>query len=525
MEKQLGQGLAYKSSADELWRQDKMDVNFSDTLFGLSSGSGGCTEIAELSKPDEVDANHQGNARELLASDLSSCRPVELCVKYITRCDTNKLLGTGNFGNANLGEDRVLSKTFVVKKITFTRNDQTAIDEIRSIFQKEISVRPFLIAFGHIGFAVSHKNRIQAITASRHPNFVSLYGYSLNANHTYQYLVYDLPVNGPLSAFLRDGGNKAVLTADVRLSIICGLARAVHVLHNDGRAGSSFFHRDIQSENIYLTKHYKAQLMDCGLAKFVPTDSSTSTTMLVMNYPPATHVYMDPKFLENANTNPYSYQASYDVYSMGVVMVELIVGCLIVGQPSKHGTKNSDVFRCCIEEMDGNPIPNRLDELKKRAEILNWSRKSLDLVCDVAICCTKPATTGRMTTKHVLLQLKEAIHNSGHNLLDSEMYNCEECLCFVCGYHKASRTCSKGHKVCPSCIEDNIEFGLSGNCQHVCPLKKCRSSDDYIYGYISCEAYDRYLALRDPQETYRRKVGLYSEVSHVMEAEPSTNVG
>jgi hypothetical protein len=116
---------------------------FSDTLFGLSSGSEGCTEIAELSKPDEVDANHQDNTRELLASDLSSCRPVELCVKYITRCDTNKLLRTGNFGNANLGEDRVLSKTFVVKKITFTRNDQTAIDEIRSIFQKEISVRPF----------------------------------------------------------------------------------------------------------------------------------------------------------------------------------------------------------------------------------------------------------------------------------------------------------------------------------------------------------------------------------------------
>lgn len=157
MEKQLGQGLAYKSSADELWRQDKMDANFSDTLFGLSSGSEGCTEIAELSKPDEVDANHQDNTRELLASDLSSCRPVELCVKYITRCDTNKLLRTGNFGNANLGEDRVLSKTFVVKKITFTRNDQTAIDEIRSIFQKEISVRPALFVFGNNGHFASHK--------------------------------------------------------------------------------------------------------------------------------------------------------------------------------------------------------------------------------------------------------------------------------------------------------------------------------------------------------------------------------
>jgi hypothetical protein len=81
--------------------------------------------------------------RDMLCHAIQSQIPDELSVRYITRCDTNKLLGTGNFGNAYLGEDRVLSKQFVVKKIRFTRNDQTAVDEIRSIFQKEILVRPF----------------------------------------------------------------------------------------------------------------------------------------------------------------------------------------------------------------------------------------------------------------------------------------------------------------------------------------------------------------------------------------------
>ena len=96
-------------------------------------------------------------ARVMICNAIEWFIPEELFVKYITHVDTNKLLETGNFGNAYLGEDRALSKTFVVKKIAFTRNDQTAIDEIRSIFQKEISVRPALLVFGNNGHFASHK--------------------------------------------------------------------------------------------------------------------------------------------------------------------------------------------------------------------------------------------------------------------------------------------------------------------------------------------------------------------------------
>ena len=128
---------------------DKVDVNLGDeggaaSLLPVSSG-GGRTERAELSKPDKVDANHNDNARELLPSDLSSFKPVQLCVKYMMNNKTDILLGTGAFGNAYLGEDEELSTKFVVKAIKFTRNDQTAIDEIRNIFQQDISVRSVVI--------------------------------------------------------------------------------------------------------------------------------------------------------------------------------------------------------------------------------------------------------------------------------------------------------------------------------------------------------------------------------------------
>jgi hypothetical protein len=274
--------------------------------------------------------------------------------------------------------------------------------------------------------------------------------------------VYDLPVNGPLSAFLRDGGNKAALTADVRLLIMCGLARAVHVLHNDGCSGSSFFHRDIQSENIYLTKDYKAQLMDCGLAKFVPIDSSTSTTMLVMNYPPATHVYTDPKFWENANTNPYSYQAAYDVYSIGVVLVELIVGCLIRGE--------SHI-----------PVPTNWEDLKSSAESdIGWSEDSLIIVCKAALGCMK-AIDNRITTKHLVSQLHKSIASARKEKRQQR-------ACSMCNFEGIHQECNKGHFICSSCLETEIGTDPSKS-EPSCPMKDCTSSPFYLYGYIANGTY------------------------------------
>ena len=143
---------------DELSIDGKVDVTVDVTVDVKLQDNGGATSllrassegnvmdiVQSLSNPDEVvGANHGDNARELRRSDiLPPCsKPVELCVKYITHHMTTILLGTGAFGNAYLGEDRALATKFVVQEITFTRNDQTAIDEIRTGFQQEISVRP-----------------------------------------------------------------------------------------------------------------------------------------------------------------------------------------------------------------------------------------------------------------------------------------------------------------------------------------------------------------------------------------------
>ena len=271
----------------------------------------------------------------------------------------------------------------------------------------------------------SHKALFQALKRFRHPNIIALYGYSFNSNHTKQYLVYEHAANGSLDGFLRDDANRARLTADIRLSIMFELTRAVHFLHNGGCNGYRLFHRDIKSVNICLAEDYTARLTDCGLAELIPIDSNTSTTSTIMNcFSTGSAIFGTPGYIcpEYANDVAmrvvlFSYKAACDVYSIGVVVrvLELSLGYLIGDgqQSSTDGTEHLDVFmNCCVQDKKGMAIPKGWEVLKEEHADKSIPRtpKSLDLVCDAAIRCMKPTTDGRMTTTDLLPTLRDAIH-------------------------------------------------------------------------------------------------------------------
>ena len=55
--------------------------------------------------------------------------------------------------------------------------------------------------------------------------------------------------------------------------------------------------------------------------------------------------YMCPEYSRNKyEGTPCPYIAAYDVYSIGVVMVELILGCLIGGQSARNGMQFKNAF-------------------------------------------------------------------------------------------------------------------------------------------------------------------------------------
>ncbi|KAI2503126.1 serine/threonine kinase [Fragilaria crotonensis] len=327
--------------------------------------------------------------RRSLARVMSShsADPVELSLEFINQCTTLRGLGSGAFGNVKLVQDDTLQKKFAVKTMNLSRRDQVTADAIRRSFQREVS----------------------ALKRFRHPNIIALYGFNLNVDHEQLFLVFEHAALGSLDEFFRDAGTRARLPADKRVSIMYQLAKAVHFLHSGGCGGWNVFHRDIKSANVCLDEDFTPRLIDCGLAKLVPDANNATPSESIIPTGPTdvpvfgTREYMCPEYLLNIiQGRTCRYMAAYDVYSLGVVMAELILGRLNCGQ--------TDVFQTYVRAGNTPPIVPGWKRLESHADQVAWNPYALQLVCQTTIRCISPHSQGRLSTEELVPLLIKAVN-------------------------------------------------------------------------------------------------------------------
>lgn len=104
------------------------------------------------------------------------------------------------------------------------------------------------------------------------------------------------------------GAGKTPLNWDIRSGIAYGVARGIKYLHSQGPDVS---HGNIKSSNVLLTKSYNARVSDFGLAQLVGPPSS----------PNRVAGYRAPEV-----TDPRKVSQKADVYSFGVLLLELLTG-------------------------------------------------------------------------------------------------------------------------------------------------------------------------------------------------------
>ncbi len=330
--------------------------------------------------------------------------------------------------------------------------------------------------------------------------------------------MYEYAANGSLADFLTDDGRRARLSSDIRLSIMFQLTGAVHFLHAGGcnvaGKGWKVFHRDIKSDNIFLAEDFTPRLIDCGLAKFVQDeDSDVTPEPLTVSLQSntgglafGTRGYLCPEYLMKKNRGlPCPYIAAYDVYAIGVVLVELILGCLNAVQVMRNDTRfhdEYDVFAMYVQdERTYQPIVDGWDKLKGDADpTIIWNPDALELVCKTAIQCMAPLPEDRLSTKDLLNQLRDAIlshTNAGVQHLDAASAVDNRPLCDICNNYRTEIKCSEGHALCTTCITNKL--GDDSGCQLFCLIKGCSSQplqDKDLYGRIPVETYNRYVAKR-----------------------------
>ena len=280
-----------------------------------------------------------------------------------------------------------------------------------------------------------------------------------------------------------------------------------------GGKGWKVFHRDIKSANICLADDFAPRLIDCGLAKFVPDDNSRanpgSFTVSLQSKSRGlafgTPGYMCPVYVKTKGKGlSCPYVAAFDVYSIGVVLVELILGCLNGGQSTRNDFRFHDVFAMYVQdERTYQRIVDGSEKLKGDADpTIIWNSDALELACKAAIQCMAPFPEERLSTKELLDTLRDAIslntntdihHPLTVSTVDSGPY------CSICNDNRTDIKCSEGHALCATCIVDKL--GDDNGCQLLCLIKECSSKlqDKDLYGRIPLETYKRYVEKRADQ--------------------------
>jgi serine/threonine protein kinase len=214
-----------------------------------------------------------------------------------------------------------------------------------------------------------------------------------------------------------DLGRERLSSVQRRIKIALDVFTAIRFLHEGSESEGivACFHRDIKSANICLTRNLTAQLIDCGLAKFVQdgeTSTSTSTSKK------GTPGYTCPDYGQGELKQ---YVAACDVFSFGVVMAELWTGQLqnsgstgnkSVNFHKKYAVKTAPMYEDLDPALD---IDQSLDPLLP---------KYLRDFADLSIDCMAAESEVRPTGEVVLKKLHSIWTQS---TMDEEERDDEEC--------------------------------------------------------------------------------------------------
>jgi len=110
----------------------------------------------------------------------------------------------------------------------------------------------------------------------------------------------------------------------IRLRIALGAASALKYLHR--HRDTPVFHRDVKSANIVLMNDFTPKLIDCGLAKYIsPSSDEEGEVGMSLGRSQGVRVGTS-EYMCNYYRNTGNFTAKSEVYSMGIILLELIHG-------------------------------------------------------------------------------------------------------------------------------------------------------------------------------------------------------
>ncbi|KAI5607045.1 serine/threonine-protein kinase Nek4 [Silurus asotus] len=249
-----------------------------------------------------------------------------------------RVVGKGSYGEVNLVQHKSDRKQYVIKKL----NLRTSSKRERRAAEQEA----------------------QLLSQLKHPNIVT-YRESWEGKDHQLYIVMGFCEGGDLYHRLKQQKNELLPERQV-VEWFVQIAMALQYLHE-----KHILHRDLKTQNIFLTKTNIIKVGDLGIARVLENQNDMASTLIGTPY------YMSPELFSN---KPYNYKS--DVWALGCCVYEMAT--------LKHAFNAKDMNSLVYRIVEGKlpQMPSKYDP-----QLGNLIRRML---------CKRP--DDRPDVKHILRQ-------------------------------------------------------------------------------------------------------------------------
>jgi serine/threonine protein kinase len=228
----------------------------------------------------------------------------------VGRFEVLRKLGEGAQGKVYLARDPHLDRQVAIKTLLHASNNMDTLLKEARIVSK-----------------LQHKNIVALFDAGEH--------------EAAAYLVYAFVEGQTLAQLLCD---EVTLTPVQAAKIVCGILEGTSHAHQQG-----IVHLDLKPSNIMIAENGQPLIMDFGIARSITQDSVKNSQI---NGTPS---YIAPEILAGKNATP-----SADLFSLGVILHELVTGKLVGDAQKTEHTKTDSISETSTasnqhidEQLDG----------------------------------------------------------------------------------------------------------------------------------------------------------------------------